>query len=127
MAKSTVPFPFLLENLSRINVTVKSFFGCHAVYVDDRILLAMRKKKDYVRDNGVWIATTPEYHASLHKVFPSMRSIELFGDPPSSWQNLPLDSDDFEESVNSLCRLILKSDPRIGRIPTKRSRRVVKH
>jgi hypothetical protein len=127
MPKAAVPFPFLFENLSPINVTVKSFFGCHAICVDDKILLAMRQKKEYVRDNGVWIATAPEHHASLRTVFPSMRSIELFGDPPSSWQNLPLDSDDFEESVNILCRLILKSDPRIGRIPKKRARKGVKH
>ncbi len=121
--KTLVPFPFILENLSRLNYIVKAFFGCHAVYRGDVILLAMRKKKEHPRDNGVWIATHTEHHESLQKIFPHMRSIELFGNPPSTWQNLPLDADDFEESVNKLCELILKNDARIGRVPAKKAKK----
>jgi len=118
-----VPFPFILENLSRLTYTVKAFFGCHAIYVGDKILLAMRNKKEHPRDNGVWIATFVEHHASLQAIFPSMRSIELFGKAPTTWQNLPLAAPDFEESVNTLCDLILKRDPRIGRIPAKKTKK----
>jgi hypothetical protein len=65
----------------------------------------------------VLIATSIEYHISLQKIFPNMRSIEVFGNPPSSWQILPADADDFEESVTRLCELIIRNDIRIGRIP----------
>jgi hypothetical protein len=51
-----------------------------------------------------------------------MRSIELFGSAPSSWQNLPFDASDFEESANTLCELILRNDPRVGKIPTKKKK-----
>jgi hypothetical protein len=119
----TVPFPFILENLSRLPYSVKAFFGCHAVYVGDKILLAMRNKKGHPRDNGVWIATFIEHHASLQEILPAMRSIELFGKAPTTWQNLPLAAPDFEESVNTLCELILKRDPRIGRVPAKKARK----
>ena len=119
-SKRNLPFEFVLENLSRLNFTVKAFFGCHSIYIGDKILLTLRKKKDHPRDNGVWIATSHEHHESLQQEFPCMRSIELFGNPPSSWQNLPLDADDFEESAIRACELILKNDSRIGRIPAKK-------
>jgi hypothetical protein len=119
-ASKKIPFEFVIENLSRLDITVKAFFGCHSIYLGEKMLLALRKKKGHPRDNGVWIATSHEHHESLQKVFPNMRSIELFGNPPSSWQNLPFDADDFEESVNKICDLILKNDPRVGKVPTKK-------
>ena len=119
-AKKTIPFEFVLENLSRIDVTVKAFFGCHSIYVGDKILLTLRNKKEHTEDNGVWIATEAEHHASLQKLFPNMRSIKVFGGPSSNWQILPADADDFEESVILVCELILKRDARIGKIPKKK-------
>lgn len=123
MTAKKIPFEFVLENLSRLDITVKAFFGCHSIYLGDKMLLALRKKKEHPRDNGVWIATSHEYHESLQKIFPNMRSIELFGNPPSSWQNLPFDAVDFEESVNRVCDLILKHDPRVGKIPKKKKKK----
>lgn len=120
MPKSPIPFEFVLENLSRLDLTVKAFFGCHALYRGEKIILVLRKKKEHPRDNGVWLGTEHQYHESLQQIFPNMRSIELFGEPPTTWQNLPLDSDDFEESVNKACDLILQNDIRIGRIPKKK-------
>jgi hypothetical protein len=121
--KPTIPFEFVLENLNRLDFTVKAFFGCHSIYVGEKLYLTLRKKKDHKRDNGVWIATSHEHHESLQREFPNMRSIELFGNPPSSLQNLPADADDFEESVNHLCELIMKKDSRIGRIPKKKKKK----
>lgn len=118
--KKTIPFEFVLENLSRIDFTVKAFFGCHSIYVGDKILLTLRNKTEHTDDNGVWIATEAEHHASLQKLFPNMRSIKVFGGPSSNWQILPADADDFEESVILACELILKNDPRIGKIPKKK-------
>ncbi|HYC85061.1 MAG TPA: hypothetical protein VEB86_07555 [Chryseosolibacter sp.] len=115
-----VPFDFVLEKLFRLQPTVKPMFGCHAVYVNDKIVLVLRKKDDEGFDNGVWLATSGEHHDSLRSQFPSLRSIRVFGGGETEWQNIPFDSVDFEESVTTACELILKNDPRIGRIPRKK-------
>jgi hypothetical protein len=52
-----------------------------------------------------------------------MRRIYLFGNGETSWQNLPAEADDFEESVFRACALIRKGDPRIGKIPKPRKRK----
>lgn len=115
-----VPFPFVLELLEEAEPVTRPMFGCVAVYIGPKIVLILRHKKDYPHDNGVWIATTKEHHASLKKDFPTLRSIGLFGTETTSWQVLPLDSEDFEEVVTLACELILKEDPRIGTIPKSR-------
>jgi len=92
-------------------------FGCHAVYVEDKIVFILRDRKDHVNDNGVWIATTKEHHQSLKEDFPSMRSIQLFGAETTGWQVLPLADDEFEPAVTKACELVLQGDIRIGKIP----------
>ena len=114
-SKTTIPFNFAIENLFTLNPIVKQMFGCHSIYIDNKIVLALRDKND--EDSGVWIGTSKEYHQSLKKEFPSMRSIQLFGPGTSGWQLLPKDADDFESSVNRACELIIKGDERIGKIP----------
>ncbi len=117
MGKKSIPFEFVLERISRLKPYVRPMFGCHAVYVGEKIVLILRDKDSHPRDNGVWIATYPEHHASLREIFPSLRSIEAFGPGETSWQNLPVDADDFESKCEEACDLLLLRDPRIGRIP----------
>lgn len=121
MSKS-IPFNFVIENLFVAKPIVKPMFGAHAIYIQDKIVLILRDKND--EDSGVWIATTVEHHKSLKKDFPIMRSIQLFGSGESSWQVLPKDADDFETSVNLACDLILKGDPRIGKIPKPKKKKL---
>jgi hypothetical protein len=121
--RKSIPFEFVLEQLDRLNPVVKPMFGCFAIYIGEKMVLILRKKSADDPDNGVWIATAPEHHESLMKTFPSMRSIKLFGQKPSSWQNLPYDADDFEESAMTACELVLKNDPRIGKISKKKKAR----
>ena len=115
--KSSIPFQFVVEELERANPFVRPMFGCHAIYVGNKIVLVLRNREDYPRDNGVWVATGKEHHESLKTNFPSLRSLELFGGSETNWQNIPAEADDFEESVIQVCSLIVKGDPRIGRIP----------
>src|SRR5688572_1873410 len=115
--KNSPAFDFVLEELHSAEPVVKPMFGCHAVYVNGKIVLMLRRKESYPHDNGVWVATTKEHHDSLRKDFPSMRTIALFGGSDSAWQNLPADSDQFEEEVMKICRYILKRDLRIGKVP----------
>jgi len=98
-------------------------FGCYAVYVGEKIVLILRNRNDHPDDNGVWIATTPEHHSGLKTMFPHMRSIQLLGEKTTSWQNLPSTSPDFEERVMDACDLILRNDPRIGKVPQKKRKK----
>jgi hypothetical protein len=124
--KKPIPFDFVLEAIGRMNLHTKPMFGCTAVYVDEKIVFALREKTENAEDNGVWIATIPEHHKSLKKELPSMRSITLLGPGPTGWQVLPSDAVDFEESVLAACDLVLANDLRIGKIPKGRSRLPVK-
>lgn len=98
-------------------------FVCLAVYVLDKIVLALRDRPTYTEDNGVWIATTVEHHKSLKKELPNMRSVGVLGKDVTGWQILPAAAPDFEESALHVCELILKRDPRIGKIPKSKKRR----
>jgi hypothetical protein len=120
--KKAVAFDFVLEELYSLQPTVKPMFGCHGVYVKEKIILILRCKESHPEDNGVWLATSREHHDSLRKNLPAMRTIGLFGGSESSWQNLPADNEHFEEEVMEACNLILRGDPRIGKTP-KRTRK----
>jgi hypothetical protein len=98
-------------------------FGCLAVYLGEKIVLALRDKPTHVSDNGVWLATTPEHHESLRQEFPNMRSIKLLGKEVTGWQLLPVDSLDFEKTALHACELIAAGDARIGKIPGTRKAR----
>ena len=123
-AKKSIPFPFVLDNLFSMEPVVKPMFGSHAVYVEGKIVMVLRDKGDY--DSGVWIGTSKEYHESLKKEFPKMHSITIWGTGVTGWQVLSEEEDDFEESVNRLCDLIIKRDPRIGKIPKPKKKKTAK-
>jgi len=119
--KTSIPFEFVLEQLYSVNVEIRPMFGCFAIYVHNKIVLILREKTTSVRDNGVWLATNKEHHESLKQLFPSMRSISVFGGKESNWQNLPANANDFEEMVMRACELILRGDNRIGRETKRKS------
>ena len=97
--RRSVPFEFVLDALTPLEPRTHPMFGCLAVYVGEKIVLMLRSKATEMQDNGVWIATTEEHHASLRREFPNMRSIQLFGGKISGWQVLPVDAPDFETAA----------------------------
>ena len=111
-----IPFDFVLDELAKLEPWTRPMFGCTAVYVEEKIVFVLRDRKND-RDNGVWVATTKEHHASLRKELPSLRSITVFGVGETGWQVLPIDTEDFEESVLAACALVRAGDPRIGKVP----------
>jgi hypothetical protein len=117
--KSTIAFDFVLERLLPLHPLVRPMFGAHAIYVDEKIVLITRNREGHAEDNGVWLGTTHEHHASLKKELPSLRSIYLLNDgtAETAWRNIPVDGDDFEREVMHACDLILRRDPRIGKVP----------
>jgi hypothetical protein len=120
--RKAAPHEFVLEALDGVSPRTNPMFGCLAVYVGEKIVLILRDKPGADSDNGVWLATTAEHHASLRREFPSMRSIRVFGTKESGWQVLPADAPDFEEAALHACELIVARDPRIGKVPKKKKR-----
>jgi hypothetical protein len=120
--KKRIPFDFVLDELGAADPETKPMFGCTAVYIREKIVVILRDKPGEKADNGVWLATTPDWHDSLRQEFPSMRSIAVLGTGVTGWQVLPADAPDFEQSVQKACALILRGDPRIGKVPASRRR-----
>jgi len=119
--RKEVPHAFVLDALAELEPRTNPMFGCLAVYVGEKIVLVLRDKHPPDADNGVWLATIPEHHASLKQDFPSMRSIKVFGKPVTGWQVLPASSPDFEEATLHACELVIAHDPRIGKVPKKKN------
>jgi len=118
--RKAVPHEFVLEAIAALSPRTRPMFGCLAVYVEDKIVLILRDKRDKTADNGVWLATTEEHHESLRREFPNMRSIQVLGKKVTGWQVLPVDAPDFEEAALLACELIVARDPRIGKVPGAR-------
>jgi hypothetical protein len=125
--RKPIPHEFVLDALALLSPRTRPMFGCLAIYVQDKIVLILRDKREPATDNGVWLATTAEHHESLQREFPSMRSISVLGKIASGekspgnkvtgWQVLPADAPDFEEAALRACELLLAGDPRIGKVP----------
>jgi len=132
-AKKSPAFSFVLDELNDSplagRIHTRPMFGCHAVYVDRKIVFFLRQKQDAktIRDNGIWVAMQPEFTESVHKEFPALRPIELFAARSktgfSGWLNLPDTDDSFEQSALALCRLLIRGDKRLGKIPKGRAPR----
>ncbi len=124
-AARKIPFPFITDLLSPLNIVIKPMFGCHAIYVRERIMIILRQRDDHEDANGIWIATSKEHHASLKKELPTLHSVFILSDgkKETEWQMIHVDADDFESSAIRVCELILKGDARVGRIPKGRSGR----
>src|SRR5664279_5866352 len=78
--RKTVPHEFVLDVIAALSPRTRSMFGCLAVYVEDKIVLALRDKRHETADDGVWLATTVERHESPRREFPAMRSVRLLLD-----------------------------------------------
>src|SRR5271166_3319084 len=118
--RKPVPHEFVLDAIAPLSPVTRPMFGCLAIYVQEKIVLILRDKRDRTADNGVWLATTAEHHQSLRREFPNLRSIEVLGKKVTGWQVLPADAQDFEEAALRACELVLAGDPRIGKVPGAR-------
>jgi len=119
--RKNVPHEFVLDALASAAPETRPMFGCLAVYVGDKIVCALRdKRNETADDDGMWLATTTEHHESLRRDFPSMRSVRVLGKEVTGWQVLPAEAPDFEEAALRACEFIISGDPRIGKIPASR-------
>lgn len=127
MTRKNIPFEFVLDYLAPLEVTIKPMFGLYAIYVNEKIVLVLRERKDHADTNGVWVATNKEHHESLKNDLPSLRPFSIYSKAvkETEWQLLPADADDFEGSVIKVCELIKHGDQRIGSIPAPGIRKKV--
>jgi hypothetical protein len=121
--KQKTPHAFVLEALMPLNPEVRRMFSGFAVYLGDRIVCMLRDHPKSPRDNGVWLVLSESANPTdpeLHREFPSIRSIELLGNKIGHWLVIPSDSPGFEMEALHACDLLLRHDPRFGRIPKSR-------
>lgn len=126
--KKAPPFEFVLEEIasSRVGKDMRTnpMFGCLAIYIGEKIVLILRSKRDGAtdRDDGIWVVIAEGEIDSIREDFPSLRPIEMFRDMKKnektpSWWNLPETSEDFEARALAICDLVIKRDPRLGKVP----------
>ena len=118
--RKPVPHEFVLDAIAPLSPMTRPMFGCLAIYVQDKIVLILRDKREQTADNGVWLATTEEHHQSLRREFSNMRSIRVLRKKVTAWDVLPTDAQDFEEAAQHACDLVLAGGPRIGKVPGSR-------
>lgn len=120
-----IPFEFVFDYLLPLEPVTKPMFGCHALYLGEKIVLILRDRKDHPEANGVWLATSAEHHESLKQELPSMCSIYILSDgkAKTNWQMLPSDADDFESSVIRVCEMVRHGDKRIGKVPKAKKKK----
>ena len=56
--RKPVPYEFVLDAIAPLSPETRPMFGCLAVYVEGKIVLILREKRNVTEDNGVWFATT---------------------------------------------------------------------
>jgi len=101
-------------------------FSGFSVYIGDRIVCMLRDHVKSPRDNGIWLVLsegTDPADRSLRREFPSLRKIELLGGAIGHWLLIPSDGPDFETEAMHACELLLRRDPRLGRVPKSRKSR----
>jgi hypothetical protein len=69
--RKAIPHEFVLDAIAPLSPRTRPMFGCLAIYVEDKIVLVLRDKRNETADNGVWLATIKEHHESLRREFPA--------------------------------------------------------
>jgi hypothetical protein len=127
--RKSPPYPFVLEALAPLQPEVRPIFSGYAVYLGDKIVCMLRDRPTYPEDNGLWLVfseTADIKHKNIRKDFPSLRPIGRLGGVIAHWHLVPADSPNFESEALHVCDLLLRHDPRLGRIPKSRQSRPTK-
>ena len=122
-SKPRPPHAFVLEALAPLQPEVRRMFSGYAVYLGDRIVCMLRDHLKPPQDNGLWLVlsdTVKPADKKLRREFPSLRPIALLQGKIGHWLLIPSDSPDFEKEALHACELLLRHDPRLGRIPKSR-------
>jgi len=121
--KAKPPFPFVLEALEPLQPEVRRMFSGFAVYVGDLLVCMLLDHVKHPKDNGVWVVLAEGIDPgdkNLKREFPSLRKIALLGGAIGHWLVIPADGKNFESETQRFCELLLRRDPRLGRVPKSR-------
>ena len=110
----------MIAELEELRPVVKSAFGFTYVYLDERLLFALRDSVKQPATNGMWVFTTTEHVDGLVKEFPELSRRQVWRSGKNCWIVLASRLAYFEEYAFKACELILRGDRRIGRL-TKRN------
>ena len=115
-----VPYPFVLDYLTGVDLVIKPMFGSYAIYATAKLCLFMIKRNmplktpdDKELENGVYMATRTDCKTDLMKLFPGAQFQQLKGE--KAWIYFDENDTHFETYCASACELIAKGDARIGR------------
>ena len=114
--KNRVPFQFVLDEIMPLRLEIKRMFGFTYIYLDQRILLALRDAKKQPNTNGIWIFTEANHIESLRREFPALPRQNFWKSGTKAWVILATKLEIFEEYALKVCELILRGDRRLGRV-----------
>ena len=120
-ARRRTPYQFILDELLPLRPVVRQMFGFTYVYLDEKLLLALRESVKQPQYNGVWIYTEAEHIESLRREFALLprRCFWRSKKSGSGWIILASGLEEFEEYAFHACELILRGDQRVGRVTRK--------
>ncbi len=110
------PFSFVLEELVSLRPTIKRMFGFTYIYLDHKLLFALRDSVKQTGTNGIWVYTTEEHLESLAREFPQLPRRQLWRSGKNGWLVLASRLEVFEEYALKACELVLNGDQRVGRV-----------
>jgi hypothetical protein len=106
-----------------LNPEVRRMFSGFAVYLGDLLVCMLLDSPKCPRDNGVWLVLSESVDPkdpALRREFLSLRPIDFLQEKIGHWLVIPSDSPTFEAEALHACDLLLRHDPRLGRIPKSR-------
>ena len=118
-----IPHTFVVEALESLRPEVRRMFSGFALYVGNRMHMMLRDNPKFPEDNGIWLVLSEVIDPAdpaLRRELPSLRPIQTIGGKVGHWLLIPSDQSNFETEALHVCDLILRQDPRLGRIPQSR-------
>ncbi|HKZ01464.1 MAG TPA: hypothetical protein VJ180_04450 [Pyrinomonadaceae bacterium] len=120
--KKQAAFQFVLDELVPIRPIIKQMFGFTYVYLEDKLLLALREANKQHNTDGIWLFTEAEHLNSLRSEFPELPRQNFWKSGRNGWVILAKRLESFEQYAFRACDLILRGDRRFGRV-TRGSRK----
>jgi len=116
--KSVHRYAWLWEPLETDPTFVlRTMFGTKAAYLDGKLMFCFAAKTEPWR--GLLVCTDRDRHPSLLIEFPALAPHPIL----PKWLYLPETADAFEPLATRLVALARRRDPRLGVLPSARSRR----
>ncbi|TND06513.1 MAG: hypothetical protein FD123_3448 [Bacteroidetes bacterium] len=114
---ASLAFAFVPERLISMNPEVKSMFGAHMVYLQDKMVFFLCDILKKPQHKGVWVCVSPENFDAALKLFSASVRESNKNSKGRKWIFIAAAADDFEEQVNFACDLVLRKNTLIGRTP----------